>query len=222
VGVGLASSTATTVALTAALADTFGDRRSDREVIDLVTAVEDDLYEDAVAIDPAVIVSGGLVVGESTVTDRTTADLPVLVAATETRPSRAEIRSQVERRRTITGPLYDDVRAASDATTDRLWAHITDGDRAEMRELITFYGELLDALGFSSWPMPRLRSTELLQHPHDLGVKQSDFGKRATLVTFPDAGSDTAELERILGRTAEHVVATTTTDRGLEYGTPSR
>ncbi|WP_251342603.1 mevalonate kinase family protein [Haloplanus halophilus] len=217
-GVGLASSTALTVALTAALTETFGERQSNERVADLVADFEADLYEDAAPIDPAVIVSGGLVFGDSTVTERTTADLPVLVATAETRPSRAAIRSQVERRRSITGSLYDDVLAASDAATETLWRHLRNGDHEATRELITFYGELLDALGFSSWPMPQLRSTELVQGADTLGVKQSDFGERATLVSFPTPGDDTAELERTLGRTAGRVVSTVTTSRGLVYG----
>jgi mevalonate kinase len=216
-GVGLGSSTATTVALTAALTETFGETRPDAELVDLVATIEDELYADAVPIDPAVIVSGGLVFGESTISERATNELPVLVATTETRPSRTEIRRQVERRRSIAGPRYDEVRTTSDATTEQLWARITNGDHAEMRELITFYGELLDALGFASWPLPELRAADLVQQRHDLGVKQSDFGRRAALVTFPDERSDAAELERVLGRTAQHVVSTTTTTRGLEY-----
>lgn len=218
-GVGLASSTAVIAALAAALHDHFGDRPADADLAETVAGIEADLYSDASVVDPHAIVRGGLVYrdedGSLSHADLST---PVVLGVGQAKTSRDETEAHVDDLRTELGPLFETVRDLADSVTRELWESVRAGDVARTRTLLTFYGDLLETLGLASWPIPGARATGVARDA-DAGVKQSDFGHRATLLGVPAGDADVEALERAFEGTLSPIVAQVD-GAGLQYHDP--
>jgi len=195
-GVGLASSTAVIAGLWAAVHDHFDDRLADDELAETVAEIEADLYADASIADPRAVVHGGVVHADANGSvSRADLSAPVVLGVGQPKTTRDEIEAHVADLASELGPLFETVGDLADSVTAELWASVREEDPARTRTLLTFYGDVLETLGLASWPIPGARATGVARDA-DAGVKQSDFGHRATLVGVPASDEDAVALER--------------------------
>lgn len=194
-GVGLASSTAVIAGLAAAFHDHFGDRLAEADLAERVGRIEADLYPDASVVDPHAIVRGGLVADVDGSLSHAALSTPVVLGVGQPKTTRGAVENHVEDLESELGPLFETVRDLGDAVTGELLKSVRAGDYVRMRSLLTFYGDLLETLGLASWPIPQARAMGVARDA-DAGVKQSDFGHRATLVGVPAGEADREALVR--------------------------
>lgn len=214
-GVGLASSTAVISGLWAAFHDHVGDRLDDAELADRVAAVEAERYSDASVVDPHAIVRGGVVYADADGSvSRADLSAPVVLGVGQPKTARDEVEAHVEALGSELGPLFETADDLADSVTAELWASVRDEDSARIRTLLTFYGDVLETLGLASWPIPEARAMGVARDA-DAGVKQSDFGRRATLVGVP-ASDDVVALERGFAGSLDPIV-TEIDGTGLQY-----
>ena len=205
-GVGLASSTAVIAGLWAAVHDHFDDRLADDDLAETVAGIEADLYADASVVDPHAIVHGGLVHADADGSvSRADLSAPVVLGVGQPKPTRDEIEAHVADLESELGPLFETVDDLADSVTAELWASVRAEDPARTRTLLTFYGDVLETLGLASWPIPQARATGVARDA-DAGVKQSDFGHRATLVGVPANDDDVEALERAFAGSLDPIV----------------
>jgi mevalonate kinase len=215
-GVGLASSTGLITALAAGLHDHFGDRLPHDELAETVTTIEADLYDDASPIDPRAIVRGGFVYrdadGDRSHVDRS---MPIVLGVGQPKTTREAVTDHVADLETELGPLFESVHGLADDVTAELWTSLQAPDPARTRRLLTFYGTLIETLGMASWPIPQARATAVARDV-DAGVKQSDFGHRATLLGVPVDEEDAETLERAFAGSMDPIV-TRVAETGIRY-----
>lgn len=125
------------------------------------------------------------------------------------------VADRADDRVTIEGPLFETVRDLADSVTAELWESVRAGDLARTWTLLTFYGDVLETLELASWPIPGARATGVARDA-DAGVKQSDFGHRATLLGVPAGEADAEALERAFEGTLSPIVAAVD-GTGLRY-----